>query len=105
MKYIEMLNIDTNNLFSLEDINNELTDKVLIQLNVDGLVDSIEHIGELEVYNPVNINPLLTQLDELYLKQCIDLYFGQREFLEKDIEESISVLIKLLEFVGINIKI
>ena len=72
MGYIEEFNIDVSTLFDLECVENELFDKVVYQQSID-LVDSFERIGELEDYNPILINPLLHQLDELENKMFDDI--------------------------------
>jgi hypothetical protein len=101
MGYIEEFNIDVSTLFDLECVENELFDKVVYQQSID-LVDSFERIGELEDYNPILINPLLHQLDELENKMFDDIAEGQLELLESRLNESIGVILKVLESTGIN---
>lgn len=101
MEYIEDFYIDVNSMMNLENVKNELFDKVILQQNLD-LVDSFDSIGELEDYNPVSMNPLLHRLEELEDEISYSFSNSQRELLESNLNESIDVILKFFELTGIR---
>lgn len=101
--YISRFNIDINRISTPTDIQNELYDKIYYQLGIEPIT-APKDIELFESMDPVFWNGVQIQLEELELRQYMDCHFDQKDLLEKDLNKSIDLIVKILNFIGVNVE-